>query len=63
MEVFVCGAVLDDLGYKTEEVAEEVPVADSAMLGSSTSRWMDTLISRLGRPELLAVESGLLQAS
>jgi intracellular sulfur oxidation DsrE/DsrF family protein len=32
VEVFVCGQSLHELGYKTEEVAEEVPVADSAML-------------------------------
>jgi hypothetical protein len=32
VEVFVCGQSLHDLGFKTEEVAEEVPVADSAML-------------------------------
>jgi intracellular sulfur oxidation DsrE/DsrF family protein len=31
-EVFVCGQSLHELGYKTEEVAKEVPVADSAML-------------------------------
>jgi intracellular sulfur oxidation DsrE/DsrF family protein len=32
VEVFVCGQSLHELGFKTEEVAEEVPVADSAML-------------------------------
>jgi hypothetical protein len=32
VEVFVCGQSLHDLGFKTEEVAAEVPVADSAML-------------------------------
>jgi intracellular sulfur oxidation DsrE/DsrF family protein len=32
VEVFVCGQSLHDLGFKVEEVAEEVPVADSAML-------------------------------
>ena len=32
VEMFVCGQSLHDLGFKTEEVAEEVPVADSAML-------------------------------
>jgi len=32
VEVFVCGQSLHELGYKAEEVAEEVPVADSAML-------------------------------
>jgi intracellular sulfur oxidation DsrE/DsrF family protein len=32
VEVFVCGQSLHDLGFKTEEVAGEVPVADSAML-------------------------------
>jgi intracellular sulfur oxidation DsrE/DsrF family protein len=32
VEVFVCGQSLHDLGIKAEEVAEEVPVADSAML-------------------------------
>ena len=32
VEVFVCGQSLHDLGFKAEEVAEEVPVADSAML-------------------------------
>jgi intracellular sulfur oxidation DsrE/DsrF family protein len=32
VEVFVCGQSLHDLGFKTEEVADEVPVADSAML-------------------------------
>jgi intracellular sulfur oxidation DsrE/DsrF family protein len=31
-EVFVCGQSLYELGFKAEEVAEEVPVADSAML-------------------------------
>jgi intracellular sulfur oxidation DsrE/DsrF family protein len=30
--VFVCGQSLYELGFKAEEVAEEVPVADSAML-------------------------------
>jgi len=32
VEVFVCGQSLNDLGYKAEEVAEEVPIADAAML-------------------------------
>jgi intracellular sulfur oxidation DsrE/DsrF family protein len=32
VELFVCGQSLHDLGYNSEEVAEEVPVADSAML-------------------------------
>jgi intracellular sulfur oxidation DsrE/DsrF family protein len=32
VEVFVCGQSLHDLGFKAEEVAEEVPIADSAML-------------------------------
>jgi intracellular sulfur oxidation DsrE/DsrF family protein len=32
VEVFVCGQSLHDLGFKAEEVAGEVPVADSAML-------------------------------
>ena len=32
VEVFVCGQSLHDLGFKVEEVADEVPVADSAML-------------------------------
>jgi intracellular sulfur oxidation DsrE/DsrF family protein len=32
VEVCVCGRSLHDLGFKAEEVAEEVPVADSAML-------------------------------
>ena len=32
VEVFVCGQSLHELGFKTEEVADEVPVADSAML-------------------------------
>ena len=32
VEVFVCGQSLHDLGFKSEEVAEEVPVADSALL-------------------------------
>jgi hypothetical protein len=32
VEVFVCGQSLHDLGFKAEEVAEDVPVADSAML-------------------------------
>jgi intracellular sulfur oxidation DsrE/DsrF family protein len=32
VEVFVCGQSLHDLGFKVEEVAEGVPVADSAML-------------------------------
>src|SRR5260370_10693205 len=32
VEVFVCGQSLHDLGYKAEEVAEEVPIADSGML-------------------------------
>jgi intracellular sulfur oxidation DsrE/DsrF family protein len=32
VEVFVCGQSLHELGFKAQEVAEEVPVADSAML-------------------------------
>jgi intracellular sulfur oxidation DsrE/DsrF family protein len=32
VELFVCGQSLQELGFKAEEVAEEVPVADSAML-------------------------------
>jgi intracellular sulfur oxidation DsrE/DsrF family protein len=32
VEVFVCGQSLYNLGFRTEEVAKEVPVADSAML-------------------------------
>ena len=32
VEVFVCGESLHDLGFKAEEVAEDVLVADSAML-------------------------------
>src|SRR6267378_7540835 len=32
VEVFVCGQSLHDLGFKTEEVAPYVPVADAAML-------------------------------
>jgi intracellular sulfur oxidation DsrE/DsrF family protein len=32
VELFVCGQSLHELGFKAEEVAEEVPVADSAML-------------------------------
>ena len=32
VEVFVCGQSLHELGFKAEEVAEEVPVADAAML-------------------------------
>jgi intracellular sulfur oxidation DsrE/DsrF family protein len=32
VEVFVCGQSLHELGFKAEEVAKEVPVADSAML-------------------------------
>ena len=32
VEVFVCGQSLHELGFQTEEAAEEVPVADSAML-------------------------------
>ncbi len=32
VEVLVCGQSLHELGFKTEEVAEEVSVADSAML-------------------------------
>jgi intracellular sulfur oxidation DsrE/DsrF family protein len=32
VEVFVCGQSLHELGFKTEEVADEVPVADAAML-------------------------------
>jgi intracellular sulfur oxidation DsrE/DsrF family protein len=31
-EVFVCGQSLHDLGFKAEEVAEEISVADAAML-------------------------------
>jgi intracellular sulfur oxidation DsrE/DsrF family protein len=32
VELFVCGQSLHELGFKTDEVAEEVPVADSAMV-------------------------------
>jgi intracellular sulfur oxidation DsrE/DsrF family protein len=32
VEVFVCGQSLHELGFKAEEVAKEVAVADSAML-------------------------------
>ncbi len=32
VELFVCGQSLHELGFKAEEVADEVPVADSAML-------------------------------
>ena len=32
VEMFVCGQSLHELGFKAEEVEEEVPVADSAML-------------------------------
>ena len=32
VEVLVCGQSLHELGFKAEEVAAEVPVADSAML-------------------------------
>jgi intracellular sulfur oxidation DsrE/DsrF family protein len=32
VELFVCGQSLHDLGFKAEEVADDVPVADSAML-------------------------------
>jgi intracellular sulfur oxidation DsrE/DsrF family protein len=32
VEVFVCGQSLHELGFQAEEVAAEVPVADSAML-------------------------------
>jgi intracellular sulfur oxidation DsrE/DsrF family protein len=32
VEVFVCGQSLHELGFKAEEVAEEVSVADAAML-------------------------------
>ena len=32
VDLFVCGQSLHDLGYRTEEVAEEVAVADAAML-------------------------------
>jgi len=31
VEVFVCGQSLHELGFNAEEVAEDVPVADSAM--------------------------------
>src|SRR5947207_9677194 len=31
VEVFVCGQSLHELGFKAEEVADEVPVANSAM--------------------------------
>jgi intracellular sulfur oxidation DsrE/DsrF family protein len=32
VEVFVCGQSLHELGFKVEEVAKEVPVADAALL-------------------------------
>jgi hypothetical protein len=32
VELFVCGQSLHELGFKTEEVADEIRVADSAML-------------------------------
>jgi intracellular sulfur oxidation DsrE/DsrF family protein len=32
VEVFVCGQSWHEMGFRTEEVAEEVPIADSAML-------------------------------
>ena len=32
VELFVCGQSLHELGFKSEEVAGEVPIADSAML-------------------------------
>ena len=32
VEVFVCGQSLHELGFEAEEVAAEVPVADSAMV-------------------------------
>ena len=32
VEVFVCGQSLHELGFEAAEVAEEAPVADSAML-------------------------------
>jgi intracellular sulfur oxidation DsrE/DsrF family protein len=32
VELFVCGQSLHESGFKAEEVADEVPVADSAML-------------------------------
>jgi intracellular sulfur oxidation DsrE/DsrF family protein len=32
VQVSVCGQSLHELGFKAEEVAEEVPIADSAML-------------------------------
>jgi len=32
VEVLVCGQSLHELGFKAEEVAKEVPVADAAML-------------------------------
>jgi intracellular sulfur oxidation DsrE/DsrF family protein len=32
VEVFVCGQSLHELGFQAEEVAREIPVADSAML-------------------------------
>ena len=32
VEVYVCGQSLHELGFKAEDVATEVPVADSAML-------------------------------
>jgi intracellular sulfur oxidation DsrE/DsrF family protein len=32
VKFFVCGQSLHDLGFKAEEVAEEVPIADAAML-------------------------------
>ena len=32
VKVFVCGQSLHELGFKSEEVAKEVPVADAALL-------------------------------
>jgi intracellular sulfur oxidation DsrE/DsrF family protein len=32
VELFVCGQSLHELGFRAEEVAEEVPVADAALL-------------------------------
>ena len=32
VEVFVCGQSLHELGFKAEEVAKEVSIADAAML-------------------------------
>jgi intracellular sulfur oxidation DsrE/DsrF family protein len=40
VEVLVCGQSLHELGFKAEEVADEVPVADSAML-VLTNKQMD----------------------